>query len=414
MSSAEPVAKIQTAVKESRWKAIIRHVVRVAGVAIIRSIYHIRVSHPERIPRNGGALLLPNHVTFADAFFISASCERPVRFVMDETFMASPAIRVFCSLFQTVTIRKDQPREAIRVTIDALQAGELVCLFPEGQITRTGTLCELRRGFELIARKAGHPLIPMFVDGSWGSIFSFERNRYFKKRPYRIPYGLSVAFGRPIEPKDGDLETVRNGIWRAAAGAMSRRFAKHDDKPVWVNAHQIGQINALKRGHEFGALTGDPITKALPGLFRGFPELFRSPVEFRGRFVNEGMNEWVGGEKLRAELEQTTVDQPVVFYDFSENSNRSLDIPNVNHCPCLAIGGVVISMSMPDPPAPGRSEFQPGKKAGSYGKLLPGFFLGAPVDGRLRVLGPAAPREGTLLPVGVTIDAAGFLMQTSV
>ena len=125
--------------------------------------------------------------------------------------------------------------------------------------------------------------------------------------------------------------------------------------------------------------------------------------------MNEGFEEWVGGEKLRTELQTAEIIKPVVFYDFSESSNVLLDLPNVNHCPCLAIDGVVISMSMPDPPAPGRSEFQPGKKPGSYGKLLPGWFLGEPVDGRLRVLGPAASREGILLPVGVTIDAAGFV-----
>ena len=160
----------------------------------------------ERIPAKGGALLLPNHVTFADAFFIAAACPRPVSFVMDEAFMAKRPMRFFVSIFDTVTIRRDQPREAIRITIEALKKGDLVCLFPEGQLTRTGTLNELRRGFELIAKKAGHPLIPMWCDGSWGSIFSFERGRFFRKRPYLNPTGLMLAFGRK--------STRRARIWK--------------------------------------------------------------------------------------------------------------------------------------------------------------------------------------------------------
>ena len=104
-------------------------------------IYRIQVVNPERMPAKGGVLLLPNHVTYADAFFISAACPRPVRFVMDEAFMAKRAIRVFTGIFDTMTIRRDQPLEAIRKIIQALKKGDVVCLFPEGQLTRTGTLC---------------------------------------------------------------------------------------------------------------------------------------------------------------------------------------------------------------------------------------------------------------------------------
>ena len=183
--------------------------IRLTGGALIRWIYRIQLVHPERLPATGGALLLPNHITFADGFFIAAACRKPVRFVMDEAYVARRSVRLFTSIFQTVTIRVNQPREAIRITIEALQSGDLVCLFPEGQLTRTGALNELKRGCELIARKAGHPIIPLWCDGAWGSVFSFERGRFFGKRPYLRRPGIIVALGHVIRPETADLEIVR-------------------------------------------------------------------------------------------------------------------------------------------------------------------------------------------------------------
>lgn len=135
---------------------------------------------------------------------------------MDEMFTERRAIRVFTSIFETVTIRRDQPLEAIREVIRALGRGDVVCLFPEGQLTRTGTLCELQRGFELIAKKASPAIVPLYCDGSWGSVFSFERNRFFHKIPHRTGIRVTAAFGEPIEPREASPEVVRMAILKAS------------------------------------------------------------------------------------------------------------------------------------------------------------------------------------------------------
>ncbi len=407
--------------------------IRLIGGAVIRSIYRIQTVHPERIPAAGGALLLPNHVTFADGFFIAAVCPRPVRFVMDEVFMASRSVRIFTGIFDTVTIRRDQPREAIKIVIEALKNGDLVCLFPEGQLTRTGTLGELRRGFELIAKKAGHPLIPLWCDGSWGSIFSFERGRFFSKRPYRLPYGLTVAFGEEIRPEDGDLATVRQGMLAAAAAALAKRFdtlgwglrvprgtggaiqnfrasGESTRRRMWINGHQIGQINALQRRQPFSVLSGDPVPQDLPGLLLTFPELFQAAVKNRDSIDGGHAAAWVGGDDLRQMLGSTQLSKEIVFYDFGPRALEPVYRADLRHCPCLAIDGTVIAMSMPDPPAAaGDSEPQPGHKPGTWGKLLPGWFLLPADNGRLRAHGPAAPEEGLELPAGTSLDPQGFL-----
>jgi acyl-[acyl-carrier-protein]-phospholipid O-acyltransferase/long-chain-fatty-acid--[acyl-carrier-protein] ligase len=325
--------------------------------------------------------------------------------------------------------------EAIREIIRALKNGDVVCLFPEGQITRTGTLCPLQRGFELIAKKAGHPLIPVWMDGSWGSIFSFERNRFFRKIPHRLDHGITVNFGRPMDPEKAILEGVREGLLTTSAEAVGWRFlsrrwlrrlpcarhsaarifkslAESDRRRMWVNGHQIGMINALPRAGVIHVLADDPLIAALPGLIVAFPDLFRATIRFHKTFDGDHDADWVGGDHLCQVLQHTQINsRRLVFYDFGSNPAKCLERAGVLHCPCLAVDGVVIAMSMPDPPA--ASDFYPpqiGHKSRAFGRLLPGWQVAHDETGRWLVTGPAAPDGGILLPSGCVPDDEGFLL----
>ena len=403
---------------------------RVLGLAVVRALYRIRTVHRGRLPDSGGALLLPNHVTWADAFFISASCGRPVRFVMDEVFMAKPAIRWFVKLFDTVTIRRDQPREAIRVVIDGLRAGDLMCLFPEGQLTRTGVLSRLQRGCELIARKSNHPIIPLWCDGAWGSVFSFERGRFFRKFPYKpLRYGIRSAFGTPLDPETFTLTDLREALNEAAGEAYASRFRSavweqrtpdsdagrwnafpaERRRQLWLNGYQIGQIHALQRRSTFRLIDVDADT---PPAIHAFAALFNSRPATRPTTDHAGT--WVGGAETRKLLSTKPLEGAVTFYDFSPNATVPLELPNLTHCPCLAIGGVIIAMSMPDPPRPSYlQDVQTGTKPGTFGKLLPGWFVTRDPGGILRIKGPAAPPEGIPLPAGTAIDDEGYVSQSA-
>ena len=87
--------------------------------------------------------------------------------------------------------------------------GEIVCIFPEGELSRTGMLLRLKRGYELIARSAKCPVVPVWMDQLWGSIFSFEGGKFFVKWPRQIPYPVTIAFGEAIPHDEADIATVR-------------------------------------------------------------------------------------------------------------------------------------------------------------------------------------------------------------
>ncbi len=382
--------------------------IRVIGLTLLRLIYRIRTTGAERLPKKGGVLLLANHITWADAFFLTAACPRPVRFIMESGFMRHRAIRVFCRVFDTLPISSAKPREALRAATAALRAGDVVCIFPEGQLTRTGTLQELKRGFELIARQAGCPVVPVWTDGVWGSIFSFERNRFFRKIPRRLPRGLCVAFGTPLPPESTGLDDIRRGLLAAAAEALQARLAPRDGA-AQANALQLSQVNGLPRRWAFAVLESDPLPSRLPAL-PVFGALFRSPAHRHASPDAGGETHWLGGEALRAAiLAAAPPGESRVFFDFSPQAQRPLDAQGWLHCPCLAIGGAIVAMSMPEPPQPyPGSKPQPGRKSGSLGLLLPGFAVREEA-GRLILSGPAAPAGDIALPEGFRLDEEGFV-----
>lgn len=206
----------------------------------VQLLYRVRKIGRERVPVTGGVLLLSNHVSYIDSFVIYLCSPRPVRFVVLEAYTKVPAIGWFLKLFGAIPIRKTSPKDAIVKTAEALQQGDVVCLFPEGGLTRLGVTGEFKKGFELILRKSKCPVVPVYMDGLWNSIFSFERGSYFKKRPNGWTCPLQVAFGEPIPAEEATVETVRRAVWEQGAEAFSQR--REFDRPLEVNL-----IRSLKR-----------------------------------------------------------------------------------------------------------------------------------------------------------------------
>jgi acyl-[acyl-carrier-protein]-phospholipid O-acyltransferase / long-chain-fatty-acid--[acyl-carrier-protein] ligase len=179
--------------------------------ALARPIYRIRRFGLENLPE-GGFLLLPNHMSYVDAVVLQLACPRPIRFVVHESIYQVKWLTPIFKLVRAIPISSIRAKDAIRSAADQIKAGEIVCIFPEGELSRTGVLIKLRKGFELVARLADAPVVPVWADGLWGSIFSFERGRYFFKWPRRVPQHITIAFGKPIEPRAIDITVARQEL----------------------------------------------------------------------------------------------------------------------------------------------------------------------------------------------------------
>lgn len=192
------------------------------GLGIGRIIYRVTTFGQERLPE-GGFLLLPNHITFVDAIVLQLACPRRIRYIVDESFYRKPLLHSILKLAGCIPITPRRAKEAVRLAAEQLRAGEVVCLFPEGQLTRSGTLLRLQRGYELIARQAGTPVVPVWLDQLWGSIFSFQGGRFFKKWPRQLPYRVTVAFANPIAAETADIAAVREELLKLGEFCYSRR-----------------------------------------------------------------------------------------------------------------------------------------------------------------------------------------------
>jgi acyl-[acyl-carrier-protein]-phospholipid O-acyltransferase / long-chain-fatty-acid--[acyl-carrier-protein] ligase len=137
-----------------------------------------------------------------------------------------PLVKPFAKILKVIPIASDQgPREmihALREATEALRSGELVCIFPEGQMTRIGQLLPFRRGFERIMKGVDVPIIPVNLDGVWGSIFSFAGGRFLWKLPRHVPYPVRVTFGQPL-PATATATEVRQAVLDLGAEAFARR-----------------------------------------------------------------------------------------------------------------------------------------------------------------------------------------------
>jgi len=189
---------------------------------LTHTVYRIKLLGRDNIPEKGGALLVCNHMSFVDVLLLIASADRPIRFLMFQDIYELPVLKPFARMMRAIPISSElRPRDMIRslrTASDAIRNGELVCIFAEGQISRTGQMLPFRRGLERIMQDVDAPIVPVALHGVWGSIFSFENRRFLWKFPRRIPYPVTVSFGKWLPAATGAAE-VRHSVQELMAEA---------------------------------------------------------------------------------------------------------------------------------------------------------------------------------------------------
>ncbi len=191
---------------------------------LTHSVYRIHVYGRENIPEQGGAILVPNHISWLDGLLMFATSSRQIRMLMDAELLDNLRAHGFARLMGAIPIKPSpkSTKRAIEMSRDALRAGELVCIFPEGGISRSGQLQRFKTGVLEIQRGTGAPIIPVYLDELWGSIFSFRGAKFFWKWPSARPRRVSIWFGKPIY-NPTDIHQVRQAVQDLGADAVAGR-----------------------------------------------------------------------------------------------------------------------------------------------------------------------------------------------
>lgn len=374
-------------------RSLLFRIVVGAVLGLVRAVYKVKAIHPERVPAGGGVLMLSNHVSYVDALILAAACPRPLRFVMWDVLYRVWWMNGFLRFVGTVPISATRAKDAVKSVAGALKEGGLVCLFPEGQITRHGMVNELRKGFELMARQGEAKVLPVWLDGLYGSIFSFRGGQFFKKRPKQLRYPATVYFGETLEAKAGNAAAVCRAMLALGEQALMARDAWQlagEDRTAFLNALRLHEAEWHREGDVLLCLepVGSVVHRTVHELARLLP----------GTKIVESMTEAAGAPLVvfggLASVSQAGQGERLFFcFDADAAQIAALQSPQVLRGYFDAASGVLISSEFPNPPAAEGEEGQHGTRAGTLGRLLPGLALES-------------------LPAGLSVDEAGFVVLT--
>lgn len=239
------LALMNAAVAIYIYKLIPEFVFRFACWIVANVMYRLRTVGRDHIPMEGPALLVCNHVSFVDWMIVASACKRPARFVMYYGFFKVPLLGWIFRDAKVIPISPAREDEAVmeaafdRIAAE-LEAGEVVCIFPEGALTKDGRMQRFRPGVEKIVRRTPVPVIPMALVGMWGSFFS-RKGGAAMRRPFRRVWSrIRLVVGTPVPPEQVTADALAARV--AALGGLPPPVS--EDAPV--RASPTGETPALR------------------------------------------------------------------------------------------------------------------------------------------------------------------------
>lgn len=456
------------------FRLIPREFIKLLGIWLIRLFFRPRILNLDKMPEQGGVLLVSNHITLVDALFLTMACPRPIRFVVAEEYIGVRAFGWVLELFNSVPISNRKPREALHVAAEALKEGEVICIFPEGQLTRTGVMSELHRGFEIMAHRARVPVVPVYMDGLWGGMFSYRGKSTFIKTPDQIPLRFTISYGDPMSWDEFNINRVRTSFQRLAAASLMATaetgraailhiLEKQNNRPLvfwkggewcasdlltafmenrtpkgdtpghqwmrlfvgmlsdrdlmarhWLNAQQLVRVNALQPREKLLVYLAVTEPKDMVTAVC-WPLLTKTPVHILTdeEAIPEGTMQIVGSVFMRRRLQSLTpLKNKIPFYDFS--GEATLPLPNISVRPgLLGKNGEILAISMAKEVYlvdAALSQF--GLKYGAHGMLLPGFISSWNTATERTVISGPSLIEPFELPEGMFVEDDNFIMES--
>lgn len=180
---------------------------------LINTIYRVKKSGVDNIPEEGACVVVCNHVSYVDALIIGGTVRRPIRFVMYHKIFKVPVLSFIFRTAKAIPIagRKENPEllnEAMYQISEALEQGEIVCIFPEGKLTTDGEMNEFKSGIEQILKTTPVPVVPMALQGLWHSLFSRKTVNKFVDRIKRIRTKVKLEVGKPVPADEASKEEL--------------------------------------------------------------------------------------------------------------------------------------------------------------------------------------------------------------
>lgn len=195
----------------------------------LRIFYRIEIRGMRNFPERGGALIVSNHLSYADPVFIGAAFPRKVRYLAHEELSSSRFMKAVFRLTDTLTVSSTNSLASVKQSVKKLVAGTPLCLFAEGGISRIGITLPFMRGSILLAKSAKVPIIPTYLDGVWGSVFSNKGGYFFRKVPQSFPYRISVWVGSPIRSEQATPESVRQAVLQLGRESFHEKLGNTEE-----------------------------------------------------------------------------------------------------------------------------------------------------------------------------------------
>jgi acyl-[acyl-carrier-protein]-phospholipid O-acyltransferase/long-chain-fatty-acid--[acyl-carrier-protein] ligase len=227
--------------------------VRFLIARIIATRYRLQVIGLNNMPAQGGVLMLGNHISWIDWAMVQMASPRPVRFVMERVIYERWYLRWFLDFFGVVPISRGQSRHALEAVTDLLNDGEVVCLFPEGTLSKNAQLSEFKKGFELAAKDADGVILPFYLRGLWGSRFSNASDKLKESRRDGRARDVIVAFG-PTLPIHSHAQRVKQAVFELSVSSWQEHVQTLPTLPsAWLTTPSATRHAGGVRLHRHGA-----------------------------------------------------------------------------------------------------------------------------------------------------------------